>query len=73
MEQRNKFSVGEEIEIMKPDGDNVTTSVTAMYDEEGNEMESCPHPQQVFMSNLVKNHKEFDILRRQENEAIALD
>ena len=73
MEQRNKFSVGEEIEIMKPDGDNVTASVTAMYDEEGNEMESCPHPQQVFYVELSEKPQEFDILRRQENEAIALD
>lgn len=73
MEQRNKFSVGEEIEIMKPDGDNVTASVTAMYDEEGNEMESCPHPQQFFYVELSEKPQEFDILRRQENEAIALD
>lgn len=41
MEQRNKFSVGEQIEIMKPNGDNVLATVLALVDEDGNEMESC--------------------------------
>ena len=70
MEQRNKFSVGEQIEIMKPNGDNVLATVLALVDEDGNEMESCPHPQHVKLSETPD---EFDILRRQENEAIALD
>ena len=73
MEQRNKFSVGEQIEIMKPNGDNVLATVLALVDEDGNEMESCPHPQQVFYVKLSETADEFDILRRQENEAIALD
>lgn len=41
--QKNKFSVGEEIEIMKPDGSNLKAKAVKMYDPEGNEMESCPH------------------------------
>ncbi|MBR5583476.1 MAG: U32 family peptidase, partial [Lachnospiraceae bacterium] len=45
-EQRNKFSVGDLIEVMKPDGRNVEVNVKAIYDEEGNPMESCPHPKQ---------------------------
>ena len=53
MEQRNKFSVGEQIEIMKPNGDNVLATVLALVDEDGNEMESCPHPQQVFYLSLI--------------------
>ena len=73
IEQRNKFSVGEEIEIMKPNGENVTVTVRGMEDEEGTPMESCPHPQQVFYVKLSETPDEFDILRRQENEAIALD
>ena len=73
MEQRNKFSVGEQIEIMKPNGDNVLATVLSLVDEDGNEMESCPHPQQVFYVKLSETPDEFDILRRQENEAIALD
>ena len=48
LEQRNKFSVGETIEIMKPDGRNIEVTVRAMADEKGEAMESCPHPQQIF-------------------------
>ena len=70
---RSKFSVGEQIEIMKPNGDNVLATVLALVDEDGNEMESCPHPQQIFYVKLSETPDEFDILRRQENEAIALD
>lgn len=73
LEQRNKFSVGEEIEIMKPNGDNITVTVKAMENEKGEAMESCPHPQQIFYVDLGTPLDEFDILRRQENEAIALD
>lgn len=73
MEQRNKFSVGEQIEVMKPGGENVLVTVQALMDEEGNPMESCPHPQQIFYVDLGVELEEFDILRRQEDEPIALD
>lgn len=73
MEQRNKFSVGEEIEVMKPNGENIKVRVKALYDEKGEDMESCPHPQQIFYVDLGIELEEFDILRREENEAIALD
>lgn len=73
IEQRNKFSVGEEIEVMKPNGENVLVTVKALVDEEGNPMESCPHPQQIFYVDLGIKLDEFDILRRREDEPIALD
>ncbi|MBP5701980.1 MAG: U32 family peptidase [Lachnospiraceae bacterium] len=41
--QKNKFSVGEDIEIMKPDGSNLKAKAVKMYDPEGNETDSCPH------------------------------
>ena len=73
VEQRNKFSVGEEIEVMKPNGDNIVVTVKRMVDEKGQEMESCPHPQQVFYLDLGIDLEEYDILRRQEEEKIALE
>lgn len=75
MEQRNKFSVGEEIEIMKPNGDNIPAIVTKMVDEEGKPIESCPHSKQVFYVELDHGREldQFDILRRKEDHAIALD
>ena len=48
IEQRNKFSVGEQIEIMKPDGRNIPAVVRRIVDEEGQEMQSAPHPKQVL-------------------------
>ena len=69
MEQRNKFSVGETIEAMKPNGDNVTVVVKAMTDEDGTPIDSCPHSKQIFYVDLGMKLDEFDILRREEDEA----
>lgn len=63
IEQRNKFCVGDSIEIMKPDGSNVPVEVLAMYDEEGESVESCPHSRQVIDVELSKIPERFDILR----------
>lgn len=68
LEQRNKFSVGEEVEIMKPDGRNITTIVKAIYDEEGNRVESAPHPKQIIYVDFGMELDEFDIIRRKEEE-----
>ena len=64
--QRNKFSVGEEIEVMKPDGRNLTVTVREMADEEGQPMESCPHPKQRFFIDVGEALEDHDILRRRE-------
>lgn len=64
--QRNKFLVGETIEIMKPDGTNLLVTVKAIYDEEGNSLESAPHPQQKLFVDLGGGADVYDILRRGE-------
>ena len=66
IEQRNKFSVGEEIEIMKPDGENIVTRVQQILNEDGEEQESAPHPKQVLYIRLDQKAEHYDILRRQE-------
>ncbi len=63
IEQRNKFSVGEEIEVMKPDGQNLTVTVKRIVDEEGNEMESAPHPKQVLYIDLGQSLEVYDTER----------
>lgn len=63
IEQRNKFSVGDAIEIMKPDGTDIPVRVLAMYDEDGNPVESCPHPKQVIDVRLSEMPAVGDILR----------
>ncbi|MCF2641071.1 MAG: U32 family peptidase [Lachnospiraceae bacterium] len=66
IEQRNKFSVGETIEVMRPNGDNIPVSVLRIVDEEGNDMESAPHPKQVLYIDLGETLQKYDILRRKE-------
>ena len=68
IEQKNKFSVGEQIEIMKPDGRNVLVTVKGITDEDGNTMESAPHPKQVLWVDLGSEVSPYDILRRSEME-----
>lgn len=64
IEQRNKFSVGEVIEIMKPDGTNRETKVLSIVNEDGKEMESAPHPQQKLKVTLDAPASPYDILRK---------
>lgn len=61
--QRNKFSVGDEIEIMRPDGRNTEAAVLAIHTEEGEEMESAPHPKQSLWIELSEEPEMYDLLR----------
>ena len=61
--QRNKFCVGDTIEIMKPSGENVEVKVEEMFDGEGNAVESAPHPQQEIWLRLSVMPDVQDILR----------
>lgn len=63
LEQKNKFYTGQKIEVMKPDGRDIEVEVVAIKDEEGNEMESCPHPKQKLTINLGMELDKGDILR----------
>lgn len=63
IEQRNKFCVGDSIEIMKPDGTNIPVEVLAMYNEDGEPVESCPHSKQVIDVVLSQIPERYDILR----------
>ncbi len=69
IEQRNKFSVGEKIEIMKPNGENVEVIVKRIVNEDGEEQESAPHSKQVLYIELEGGEaSQYDILRREEAE-----
>ena len=64
--QRNKFVTGETIEVMKPNGENIPVTVKAIYDEDGNQVESAPHPQQKLFVDLGIKMEVYDLLRRAE-------
>jgi len=68
--QRNKFCVGDVIEVMKPDGANVAAKVRAMYDGDGAAVESAPHAKQTIWLELTDaatgesvTPEAFDLLR----------
>lgn len=66
IEQRNKFSVGETIEVMKPDGSNVEVTVQRIVNEDGEDQTSAPHPKQKLWIDLGCPLDRYDILRRKE-------
>ncbi len=64
LEQKNKFCVGDIIEIMKPNGDNIETKVISIQDEQGNMQDSAPHPKQQLLVKLSTKPERYDILRQ---------
>lgn len=68
IEQKNKFTVGETIEVMKPDGRNLEVTVTGIWNEDGEAQESAPHSRQILFVELDEQLEPYDILRRSEME-----
>ncbi len=72
--QKNKFSVGERIEVIRPDGTDYVVTVRSITDEDGTAMESAPHPKQALYveTECAQDHsvrfKQYDILRRKEED-----
>ena len=66
MEQRNKFCVGDTVEIMCKDGTNKQAKVLSITDTEGKPMESCPHPQQMIYVTFEETPECMDIIRMKE-------
>ena len=68
IEQRNKFVVGEQIEVMKPNGENLQVVVQRIVDEKGIDQASAPHPKQKLFIDVGCPLDVYDILRRKEEE-----
>lgn len=68
IEQKNKFSAGDVIEVMKPDGRNLELAVAGIRDEEGKARESAPHPKEILWIDLGPEAEleVWDILRKRE-------
>ncbi len=47
IEQRRKFSVGDTVEILVPKGPPISCIVDKLWDMDGNNIESAPHPKQI--------------------------
>lgn len=62
--QRNKFSVGDILEIMTPDGGEYTHTVSEMYDEDGNAIESAPHATMTVRIPMKGHFPAYSMIRR---------
>ena len=64
LSQRNKFSVGDQLELVTKDREPIVFTASGMTDEEGNSIECVPHPQQIFAMNLPAPAEPFSFVRR---------
>lgn len=62
--QRNKFEVGDEVEVMPAKGEDFKMKVSHMWNEEGEEVISAPHPQQILKIKFERPVKKFDMIRK---------
>ena len=68
IEQRNKFVIGDVIEVMQPGFKSFTQKVSALYDSEMNPVSCAPHPKQKLFLLMDQPVKAFDILRKKREE-----
>lgn len=69
--QKNKFSVGDILEIMLPDGNNLKTKVRRIVDERGNDMAAAPHPQQrlaIYFDDTIEGRVAPGLIIRAKDE-----
>lgn len=69
MEQKNKFCVGDSVEIMSPSGRDRTVTVEKMLDERGRETDSCPHPGEKIRVRFSEVPDAMDIIRVRAEES----
>ena len=67
MEQKNKFCVGDTVELMKPSCEDRSCRVLSIADEEGNAMDAAPHPKQMLTVRLDVPAQEYDLIRRDDS------
>ena len=67
VEQRNKMNLGDEIEVFGPYTDFFTQKIEVMLDENGEPIESAPHPQQILKIEMAQPvGKNFMLRKRKE-------
>ena len=72
IEQKNKFLLGDTLELMKRNGDNVSVKVLSITDTEGRSQESAPHSRQMLYIEFDKDEAECsDIIRVKKNDEIV--
>ncbi len=67
IEQRNNLKLGQEIELLLPNGDGFSQRIEEMFDDSGNPIEVAPHPQQKIRIKMKKPVEAWAMLRRRCN------
>ena len=62
--QRNKFVQGDKIELLSPNKFGEEFIADEIYNEEGNKIESCPHPGMIFKIKIPFNVQKDTFLRK---------
>jgi len=62
--QRNKFSVGDELELLTPEGEPILFTVGEMFDAEGESVPDARHPMMEVHLKLPKEAPRLSILRK---------
>lgn len=68
IEQRNKVLRGEEVEVLTPKGDNFNIMLEDIRNEEGEPIDSTPHPQMIYKLKTDKPLKPFDMLVKEKGD-----
>jgi len=72
VEQRNKFSLGDVLEVLSPSSRGMSFEIREIWNADGQEQSSAPHPQQKVRINCPFDLHEGDILRRQDGKEGAV-
>ncbi len=67
--QRNKFSVGDMLELLTPDNEPVSFVASGISNSEGLIIESTPHPMMAFRMKLPMKAPKYSILRKMKQKA----
>lgn len=72
VEQRNRFEVGDDIEIYRPGFKHARQKVTNMWNQEGVEIQKAPHPLMTVKMKIDMPVKPYDMLRKVRKPAQSL-
>jgi len=65
IEQRNRFAIGEELEVVPPKGPYRVQRVTSMKNADGVEIDVAPHPQMTVYMKMDAPVEPYTMLRRE--------
>lgn len=64
IEQRNRFAIGDELEVVPPKGPYRVQKVTSMKNADGEEIDVAPHPQMTVYMKMDEPVELYTMLRR---------